>query len=241
MPELLCKRTRSPHPAQWPIPAWWQALARWQTLTSRQALARWQVLALCAASMGAFVPARAADPVPAGLRACGAETDPGQRLACFDRELARYPAPAPKPVTKRDTGAPATAVSATALSTTGGATAGQAAVASPAATSAVTAASTVPTAAAPAATTPPSTAAQTNTAATAAKNSQHVSAHIVSIDPAPGEMVLHLDNGQIWQQVQGVSGDLSLRPGDTVTIERHLGSYWLSGPHVSNMKVRQKI
>jgi hypothetical protein len=52
-------------------------------------------------------------------------------------------------------------------------------------------------------------------------------------------MVLHLDNGQVWQEVQGVSGDLSLREGDTVKIEKHLGAYWLSGPHVSSMKVRQ--
>jgi hypothetical protein len=36
-----------------------------------------------------------------------------------------------------------------------------------------------------------------------------------------------------------VSGDLSLREGDTVKIEKHFGSYWLTGPHVSSMRVRQ--
>ncbi len=56
----------------------------------------------------------------------------------------------------------------------------------------------------------------------------------------PNEMILHLDNGQVWQEVQSVSGDLSLREGDTVQIDKHLGSYWLSGPHVTSMKVRQK-
>jgi hypothetical protein len=62
---------------------------------------------------------------------------------------------------------------------------------------------------------------------------------VVTIDHQPNELVLHLDNGQVWQEVQSVSGDLSLREGDTVKIERHLGSYWLRGPHVSSMKVRQ--
>jgi hypothetical protein len=53
-------------------------------------------------------------------------------------------------------------------------------------------------------------------------------------------MILHLDNGQVWQEVQSVSGDLSLREGDTVKIDKHFGSYWLSGPHVASMKVRQR-
>lgn len=51
-------------------------------------------------------------------------------------------------------------------------------------------------------------------------------------------MVLHLDNGQVWQQIGRASGDLTLRVGDSVTIERHLGSYWLSARYVSDMKVR---
>jgi len=63
---------------------------------------------------------------------------------------------------------------------------------------------------------------------------------VVSIERVPNEMVLHLDNGQVWQELQSVSGDLSLREGDTVKIDKHFGSYWLSGPHVSSMKVRQK-
>jgi hypothetical protein len=53
-------------------------------------------------------------------------------------------------------------------------------------------------------------------------------------------MVFHLDNGQVWQQLEGASGELSLRSGDAVTIKKNLGSYWLSGPHVSGMRVRLK-
>jgi hypothetical protein len=51
-------------------------------------------------------------------------------------------------------------------------------------------------------------------------------------------MVLHLDNGQVWQQIEPASGSLTLRVGDSVTIEKHLGSYWLSSRYVSDMKVR---
>ena len=76
-------------------------------------------------------------------------------------------------------------------------------------------------------------------AASPAKDSGRISARVVTIDHRPSEMVLHLDNGQVWQQLQSVSGDLSLREGDTVKIEKHFGSYWLSGPHVSSMRVRQ--
>jgi hypothetical protein len=68
----------------------------------------------------------------------------------------------------------------------------------------------------------------------------HLSARLVGIDRVPNEMVLHLDNGQVWQEQQSTAGDLSLQVGDTVKIDKHFGSYWLSGPHVSGMKVRQK-
>lgn len=73
-----------------------------------------------------------------------------------------------------------------------------------------------------------------------ASGDDHVTAHIVSIDHQPNEMILHLDNGQVWQEVQSVSGDLSLREGDAIKIDRHFGSFWLSGPHVSSMKVQRK-
>ncbi|MDB6087446.1 MAG: hypothetical protein JWN85_230 [Gammaproteobacteria bacterium] len=72
------------------------------------------------------------------------------------------------------------------------------------------------------------------------KEPGHLLARVVSIEHSPNEMVLHLDNGQVWQQMQGVSGDMGLRAGDAVKINKQLGSYWLSGPHGLTMKVRQK-
>jgi 3'-phosphoadenosine 5'-phosphosulfate sulfotransferase (PAPS reductase)/FAD synthetase len=70
--------------------------------------------------------------------------------------------------------------------------------------------------------------------------SSHVTAHVASLERSPGAMVIHLDNGQVWRQVARASGDLTLRTGDEVTIEEHLGSYWLSARYVSDMQVRQE-
>jgi hypothetical protein len=63
-------------------------------------------------------------------------------------------------------------------------------------------------------------------------------AHVAGLDRSADSMVLHLDNGQVWQQVEPASGSLTLQVGDSVTIEKHLGSYWLSSRYVSDMKVR---
>jgi hypothetical protein len=161
----------------------------------------------------------AADQLPASVRACAAITDVLQRLSCYDREVARYPAPQAK---SAPAGAPAASTSQT--------PAPQAAakvVTPPVASSSNTAGAGAPPAA-------------VGADAAAADSSKHFVAHLVSIERLPNEMILHLDNGQVWQEVQSVSGDLSLREGDAVTIDRHFGSYWLSGPHVSSMKVRQK-
>ena len=191
----------------------------------------------CALSL-AVLPAlvRAADPLPASVRACAAIPDVLQRLSCYDREVARYPAPQAKSTAA--TGAPAATSQA-------GAPSPQAAakgVTPPAASGANAATSGAPTSSANAGSGAAAAASGADaTAGTAATDStQHIVAHVVSIERLPSEMILHLDNGQVWQEVQSVSGDLSLKEGDAVTIDRHFGSYWLSGPHVSSMKVRQK-
>jgi hypothetical protein len=67
-----------------------------------------------------------------------------------------------------------------------------------------------------------------------------MTARVARLDRSPDAMVLHLDNGQVWQQAGRAAGDLSLQAGDSITIEKHLGSYWLSSRYISNMKVRQE-
>ena len=174
----------------------------------------------CAASL-AVTPALAAESLPASVRACAALTDSLQRLVCYDREVTKFPAPAAKaeksvPGAQQAVGGQGAASGnmsgAGAADSHGGSSGGSQA---PAANS-------------------------NSTSVAVATGDDHIAAHIVSIDHQANEMILHLDNGQVWQEVQSVSGDLSLREGDAVKIDRHFGSFWLTGPHVSSMKVQRK-
>ena len=205
----------------------------------------------CAASL-AVIPALAAESLPASVRACAALTDSLQRLVCYDREVAKFPAPAAKaeksvPGAQQAVGGQGAASGnmsgAGAADSQGGSSGSQAlGVAAGGSSRAVTSgqvASATP--GAPGATNSPALAANSNSTSVAvASGDEHVMAHIVSIDRQANEMILHLDNGQVWQEVQSVSGDLSLREGDAVKIDRHFGSFWLTGPHVSSMKVQRK-
>ncbi len=70
---------------------------------------------------------------------------------------------------------------------------------------------------------------------------KHLTARVVNIEYPHGEMVLHLDNGQVWEQVQEATADMNLRAGDTVTIDKGmLGAYWLGSRSGGTVKVRQK-
>jgi hypothetical protein len=190
---------------------------------SRVGLLRWTVIV----SLSAWSAAGAAETLPASVRACAALTDSLQRLVCYDREVARFPEPAAKTATKPEA-APAKSAS---TPTPPASTPSGAAMSS--STGSATAATNTEAAGNDQAAAPPSASAAPR------KDSGRISARVVTIDRQPNEMVLHLDNGQVWQQLQSVSGDLSLREGDTVKIEKRLGAYWLSGPHVSSMRVKQ--
>lgn len=195
-----------------------------------------------------------AQDVPAALRACAAESDPGLRLDCYDREMKRLlasPAPAAKSAPSAEAAPPAEAASP--------AEAAPAAPAGQAVPAAAQAASTPAQPDASSSTPKPAVAAATSTPAPAeAAQSQpaphhtgvwrifdggastQITARVASLDRSPDAMVLHLDNGQVWRQIGRASGDLTLKTGDKVTIEEHLGSYWLSSRYVSNMRVRQE-
>ena len=183
----------------------------------------------CVASFAAL-PVVGAESLPASVRACSAITDSLQRLVCYDREVAKFPAPA----AKAEKLAPAGQQAAGGQSAAPAGTNGGAQAAGTAAGNGTVSASSAPGA------TSASTAKSNSTSVAMASGDDHVTAHIVSIDHQSNEMILHLDNGQVWQEVQSVSGDLSLREGDAVKIDRHFGSFWLSGPHVSSMKVQRK-
>jgi hypothetical protein len=182
----------------------------------------------CAVSL-AGLPALATESLPPSVRACSTITDSDERLACYDREVASFPAPATKAAVKV---APVAQQGAGSQGATAQGAASQAAAVQAAVANAQTG---FPGTNSAAANIKPDA-----TPAVAAIDDAHISAHIVTIDHQPNQLVLHLDNGQVWQEVQSISGDLSLREGDGVKIDRHFGAYWLSGPHVSSMKVQRK-
>lgn len=165
-----------------------------------------------------------AQSVPAGLRACTAEADAGRRLACYDTEMARLRAPAARNEAAR-AGAPTRAMTEHAVNPI--AKTPPAAVAGAAAPKA-------------AATDAPAPRRSRFWNIFSGGGPSQLTAHVASLERWPNAMVLHLDNGQVWQQTGRASGDLSLHPGDEVTIVKHLGSYWLSSRYVSNMQVRRK-
>ena len=196
-------------------------------------------------SLATITQAGAAETLPASVRACSAETDRERRLDCFDREVARFPdskataqAARSQPAAPPSTSALTTSASPPAAATSvSPAEARSAAPTTSAAQTAVTqpGANTASTSGSDSAADAPATR-KTDSATKPGR----IAARVISIDRSPNEMVLHLDNGQVWEQLQSVTGDLSLKAGDNITIDKRLGSYWLAGPHVSGMKVRQR-
>jgi hypothetical protein len=68
----------------------------------------------------------------------------------------------------------------------------------------------------------------------------HVTAQVTAIDYLPDHVVVHLDNHQVWQQVSENSSRLSLHVGDQVTLDRQMGSYWLSGSKGDTIQVKSR-
>lgn len=184
----------------------------------------------CALPLGGIPAAVFAQNVPAALRACAAEEDSAKRLSCYDREMARLLAAQQQPAPAAGKPGPVPAPVSTAMQApqTAPAPAPPAAPTKPA----------VGTGAAGAATPVPSRVSSWKKIFSGG-SAWHLTAQVATLDRSPGAMVLHLDNGQVWRQIGRASGDLTLREGDSVTIERHLGSYWLSSRYVSNMQVRR--
>ena len=137
-----------------------------------------------------------AEPLPASVRACIGEADAAQRLACYDREVARLIAPA-------GTFAPATAGAA-----------------APATVLAPAMAPPLPAAAPPAA--PP----------------RHLSAKVSAVRQSGDNLVVTLDDGDVWEQSAPATSQLNLRPGDVVQLDRELGGWFLSNRYGDNIQVR---
>jgi hypothetical protein len=179
-----------------------------------------QAALVCSALIYALplAPIARADSLPAGIRACALESDSLKRLICFDREVARY------------SGQPST----------GDAKQVPPPVSPPARD--LRSQPTTPKV-------PPGPGRESDsgdqpavaaTPAVPVKAPRHIAARIVSIEDFPDAIVVHLDNEQVWEQIQEASADVNLHAGDTVSIDREMGSYWLSGRGGTAVKVRRK-
>ena len=215
-------------------------------------------LLLAALCLPVTAAAQSAGELPPELLACAEETDVALRLACFDREMAKLnatPEPVAEPVPAADTppqAPPATPVAPAPVvadlpaepeTAEHPAEPVVAPVVEAAPAAAATAAETAVIATAPAAVTAaeavsPATAAETPTAPTESDEDfglpddgpDTISATVTDIRRrAYGEMVILLDNGQIWEQKHRDSR-FRLDVGDDVTISEGLISgYRLTG------------
>jgi hypothetical protein len=165
------------------------------------------LLLASAISMGIAPPLVHAESLPASVLACSAEADPGQRLACFDKEVARFvEAPRVGTHSEKHGDSKSDIVAAPAKHDQS----------------------------------EQSNERQPTDERSAPKEPRHVTARIVSIKNATDDMVISLDNGEVWEQVQQADATMNLRAGDTVTIDKSVGSYWLSGRSQMVMKVKRK-
>jgi hypothetical protein len=65
----------------------------------------------------------------------------------------------------------------------------------------------------------------------------HISARIVHIEVFPYRLIFHLDNQQAWTHEQDASMGTRFHAGDSVTLDRVFGSYWISNPTTERLKV----
>lgn len=184
---------------------------------------RSQMLSWVLAGVAVCGGAAAAEALPPGLRACMTESDATRRLACFDRESARL-AGENAPLA-RQPDPPVQPTAAPRLPTPPAATA------------------TAPVAAAPAPSAEDKFGYRGNIArATLDKQkdegSEQLTAKVTAVSAlAHGEMVLTLDNGQVWQQKPGDRG-MRIKVGDDVTIKRGVLNSFLLTSEQANGSMR---
>jgi hypothetical protein len=198
----------------------------------------------------------AAQGLPAAVVSCMDEHDAAKRLACYDREVPRAVAASAGATAPGSSTASAAGASPSAAAATPAVRAP-----SPQSTTAL-ASSTTRAGASTAAPRPPEPAAGQTSAASAASEVDafgmtaqlqrkesgatappglnKLTAHIAAVSQKPpGEFIVTLDNGQVWEEAETVS-HLPLRTGDSITIKRGmLGSFYMSSEQVLGLRVRR--
>jgi hypothetical protein len=187
-----------------------------------------------------------AQAVPPTLITCSTQTDSGERLACYDREIARLvqlPA-TPSGATKASPAAASSPTSASPSSRTAVPTSGPAASAS---------ASPVPPPGSFAPPDPndpvavdrfgltPDMQHQRQEEGRAPKELSQITAKVTSVHyKIRGELVVGLDNGQTWEQAE-YDGDVSMNVGETVTIKAGALTAYYMKPRVGRVVRMRRI
>jgi len=161
---------------------------------------RWAALA-AAAFLLVSASAESSESLLAVVQPCAAMTDDAARLRCYDREVARFKAAGE--VTGSDPRCSSTSSSSTGPTNT----------TKPADQFGLTSGEVL----------------RKQSGDEQPRAAKRLTARIVTLSKRPrGYLVLHLDNGQVWEQSED-GPDLHLGPGEPVTIDRGLlGAYWLS-------------
>jgi hypothetical protein len=90
-------------------------------------------------------------------------------------------------------------------------------------------------AAAPASTTlPPAS------AATPPDGPRHLTAKVSAVRQSGDNLIVTLDNGDVWVQSAPATSQVNLRPGDTVTLDREISSWFLSNRYGDSIQVRMR-
>lgn len=69
-------------------------------------------------------------------------------------------------------------------------------------------------------------------------STRHRSAKVSAVHQAGDDLVVTLEDGGVWEQAAPASGQLNLRPGDVVQLDRELGGWFLSNRYGESIQVR---
>jgi hypothetical protein len=203
----------------------------------------WLPAAVFAAALS-LAPPLFAQVVPPTLITCSTQTDSGERLACYDREIARL-RQLPPTTSGATMAPPVVATSPTSASPSSRATASTSAP--PASTGTTAPASPVPPPGSFAPPDPkdpvaidrfgltPDMQHQRQEEGRAPKELPQITAKVTSVRyKARGELVVGLDNGQTWEQAE-YDGDVSMSVGETVTIKAGALTAYYMKPRVGRI------
>jgi hypothetical protein len=66
---------------------------------------------------------------------------------------------------------------------------------------------------------------------------RHLIAKVSAVHQAGDDLIVTLDNGDVWEQSAPASSQLNLRPGDVVHVDREVGSWFLSNRYGDSIQV----